>query len=102
MGYHCIPSHLGIFDSHEDGEKHRIQRQMVGLDRSNGGVSAIRRAADGLETGSQFQGYNTDGIVHRHKYLTKTYCRTNLSKDTRRYELHLNSYSMGKINTQWD
>ena len=102
MGYHCIPSHLGIFDSHEDGEKHRIQRQMVGLDRSSGGVSAIRRAADGLETGSQFQGYNTDGIVHRHKYITKTYCRTNSSKGTREYGLQLNSYSMGKINTQRD
>ena len=35
---------------------------MVGLDRSSGGVSAIRGAADGLETGSRFQGYIIDGI----------------------------------------
>ena len=75
---------------------------MVGLDRSSRGVSAIRGAADGLETGSRFRGYTTDGIVHRHKYFTKTYSRTNLSKDTRRYGSHLNSYSMDKIDTQRD
>ena len=73
---------------------------MVGLDRSGRGVSTIRGAAEGLQTRSRFRGYNTDGIVHRHKYFTKTYCRTNLSKGTREYGLQLNSYSMGKINTQ--
>ena len=36
---------------------------MVGLDRSSRGVSAIRGAADGLETGSRFQGYIIDGII---------------------------------------
>ena len=75
---------------------------MVGLDSRSGGESATRGIADGLETGSRIQGYTTDGIVHRHKYFTKTYSRTNLSKDTRRYGSHLNSYSMGIINTQWD
>ena len=75
---------------------------MVGLDSRSGGESATRGVADGLETGSRIQGYNTDGIMHRHKYFTKTYYRTNLSKDTREYGLQLNSYSMGKINTQRD
>ena len=36
---------------------------MVGLDRSSRGVSAMRGAADGLETGSRFQGYIIDGII---------------------------------------
>ena len=60
---------------------------MVGLDSRSGGESATLGVAGGLETRSRFQGYNTDGMVNRHKYFTKTYCRTNLSKGTREYGL---------------